>query len=441
MFMLCLENRHVKSLDIGRLIDQAVSQMLKVVTQQVNEHLANIVDQLLGRLPYQRRARVSAWIEAGRCPQCGSKRSQHFSRNGYRPRHLLTPWGELHIALPRVVCRCGGSVRLDFGSGLRPYQRLSTELERQIQRWGELCLSLRQMQNELAHSYVGHLGLQTLLKRLHQLCRLQPEGMVNEAPPILQLDAIWLTQLRPNGRVRTDAKGRRRACKGRFKRPLFIALGVWPETGHSQVLAWQLADNESTEAWVAFLTKLEEQGLRGQQGLKLIIHDGGAGLCTALEEVYFDARQQRCLFHKLRNIARAIKTPEELPETKRRQLKKAILKDFQAIWQAAHYRTALRRYLRVVRRYRHTQPAAVATLRRDFRQTLTYYHLQQQYPHWPRACLRTTSLLERFNENLRRRCRVARAFHSDQGALAMTAQAAARWKKPDSCPKTQIFHR
>ncbi len=441
MSILLTDQRRVNSLDIGHLIDQAVGQILNVVTKQVNEYLAQAVDHLLGRLPYVRRARVSSSLESGCCPQCGSRRSQDFSRNGYRARHLLTSWGELHLALPRVVCQCGGSVRLEWGSWLRPYQRLSSELERRIQHWGELCLSLRQMQSELAHCYAGRLGLQTLLKRLHQLGSLQPEGLSTETPPILQLDAIWLTQLRANGRVRRDAKGRRRACMGRFKRPVLIALGVWPESSHSQVLAWHLAEDESTEAWVAFLTKLEEQGLRGQQGLRLIIHDGGPGLCAALQEVYFDAEQQRCLFHKSRNIAQAIKTPEELSAAESKRLKKAIFKDFQAIWQAHHYRTALRRYLQVVRRYRATQPEAVATLRRDFRQTLTYYLLQQQYPHWPRAYLRTTSLLERFNQSLRRRIRAARAFHSDQGILAMIAQVAHSWNRSNSFRKAQIFHR
>jgi hypothetical protein len=337
---------------------------------------------------------------------------------------LLTLWGELKLALPRVVCQCGGSVQMDFGAWLRPYQRLSRELVAQIQRWADLCLSLRQMQKELAHSFIGPLGLSTLLKRLHQLQTLQPADWVVGVPPILQIDAIWITQLRPTGRVRKDAKGRTRAVKGRVKRPLLIALGVWPETGQSQVLAWQLAQDESTEAWLAFLSALEEQGLRGEQGLHLIIHDGGAGLCSALEEVHFGAEQQRCLFHKLRNIAKALKVPKELPDKERTRLKKAVLKDFQAIWQAHHYRTVLRRYLLVVRTYRNTQPAAVATLRRAFRDTLTYYHIEKQHPTWQRKYLRTTSRLERFNKSLRRRIRAAGAYHSDQGILAMVAQVA-----------------
>lgn len=424
MSRLLVERRCVNSLDIGPLIEEAVGNVLQGVSRQINEYLVAAVEHLLGRLPYVRREQVASWIESGRCACCQSTRSRKFSRNGYRARHLLTPWGELHIDLPRVVCQCGGSVRLDFGPGLRPYQRLSNELDSQIQRWGALCLSLRQMQAELAHSFIGPLGLRTLLTRLHQVATMTPAAGQVSVPPILHIDAIWLTQLRPNGQLRRDRKGRKRAVKGRYKRPLLIALGLWPATGQVRVLAWQLAEDEDGPAWLAFLSGLEEQGIRGEQGLQVIIHDGGTGLCAALQEVYFGAAHQRCLFHKLRNIANALKLPEELSAKQRTRLKKAILKDFRHIWEAKRYPTALRRYLRVVRQYRASQPTAVATLRRDFRETLTYYHLQQQFPDWPREYLRTISHLERLNKTLRHRTRAAGAYHSDQGILAVIEQVA-----------------
>ena len=82
----------------------------------------------------------------------------------------------------------------------------------------------------------------------------------------------------------------------------------------------------------------------------------------------------------------------------------------------------LRRYLKVVRAYRDTQPEAVATLRRDFRLTVTYYKLEQDFPSWERRHLRTTSRLERFNRRLRRRMRAAGAYHSKTGLSAMMAQ-------------------
>ncbi|MDH7561731.1 MAG: transposase, partial [bacterium] len=102
--------------------------------------------------------------------------------------------------------------------------------------------------------------------------------------------------------------------------------------------------------------------------------------------------------------------------------RRRILRDFRSIWKARRYDTMLRRYLQVVRTYRHHQPEAVATLRRDFRSTVTYYRLEQEFPHWQRRHLRTTSRLERFHRRLRRRVRAANAYHSETGVLAMIAQ-------------------
>ena len=269
---------------------------------------------MLGRAPYVRRGHVPYSIEQTRaCPKCRGVQSQRFSRNGSRRRHLLTRWGEVPLRWPRFVCECGGSITLDLDDWLRPYQRIGSDVDAQIQRWGALSVSLRGMQGELAHSYMGVLGQRTLLKRLHQLQNLTPGADERPTPPVLQLDAIWFTQLCATGQWRTDAKGRRRPVKSRRKRCLLIALGVWPDSDYQEVLAWHLADGEDTESWLTFLSQLEEQGLRGENGLELIIHDGGSGLCSALTTIHFDAAEQRCLFHKLRNIWQAIHVAEDLP--------------------------------------------------------------------------------------------------------------------------------
>jgi hypothetical protein len=330
----------------------------------------------------------------------------------------------LAIYLPRVRCECGGSVQIDFGGLLRPYQRICDDVDVQIRRWGALALSLREMRQELEHLHIGVLSLRTLNQRLHHLIHLDPGRDAKDIPPILQVDAIWVTQLRPNGKVCRDRKGRKRAVKGRFKCPVFVAMGVWPECNRSEILLWQLGSTEDDKEWVTFLSILEEQGIRGENGLVLIIHDGGSGLCSALRTVYFGAEHQRCLFHKFRNLYNAIQVPEQLSAKQGRRYRKAVFKKFRAIWQAQRYDTVLRRYRNVIRKYRDAQPKAVATLRRDFRSTVTYYQIEQQYPAWERRHLRTTSRLERFNRRLRRRARAASAYHSDHGLLAMVAQEA-----------------
>ena len=355
------------------------------------ELLVSVVCHVLGRGYHRRRENVSRRLRReGKCCRCGSRASHRFSRNGFRERRLLTRWGVLMIHLPRVRCECGGSVRLGFDDLLRPYQRVWDDVDAQIQRWAAMALSLRQMRRELRGWHIGPLALRTLNQRLHQLIHLDSDRDSDEVPPILQVDAIWVTQLRPNGKVRRDSKGRKRPVKGRFKRPVFIAMGVWPDTDRCEVLHWQLGESEDDEAWIAFLSTLEDRGIRGENGLKLIIHDGGSGLRSALRTVYFGALLQRCNFHKLRNLYNAIQVSDKLTPKQRRRRRKAIFKHFRAIWQARRYDTVLRRYLKVVRDYRHSQPKAVATLRRDFRSTITYYLLEQQFPSRDRRHLRTT---------------------------------------------------
>jgi hypothetical protein len=405
-------------------LDEAVETLRQTMGARISAVLAAIVRHVVGRPHHVRREHVPTWLRReGRCCRCGSKRSWRFSRNGFRPRQpLLTLWGEVSLELPRVRCQCGGSVQVDFGDVLGPYQRIGADVDAQVQRWAGMAASLRQMRRELAHTYIGPLALRTLNQRLHLLTELDPNREAEDVPPILQLDAIWITLLRPNGQVCRDRKGRQRAVKGRFKVPVLMAMGVWPDEDRCEILSWYQGESESAEEWVKFLEVLEAQGIRGQNGLKLIIHDGGLGLCSALQTVWFDAQQQRCLFHKLRNIAKAIRLSETLSTTERKRQRKKIMKEFRHIWEARRYDTMLRRYLRVVRTYRHTQPEAVATLRRDFRLTVTYYALEEECPTWQRRHLRTTSRLERFNRRLRRRTRSANAYHSVVGLAAMIAQ-------------------
>ena len=410
---------------LASLLVEAEAALQHTMALQLGEVLMAVVHYVLDRAYHRRRASVPKHLRReGRCCHCGTTKSYRFSRNGFRTRHLLTRWGELSVDLPRVRCECGGSVRIDFGDLLRPYQRIWDDVETQIERWGALALSLRQMRQELAHLHIGPLALRTLNQRLHQLAQLAPDPPPSAVPPILQVDAIWITLLRPNGQIRRDCKGRQRPVKGRFKCPLFIAMGVWPDSNHSEIVLWRLGHSEEAEEWTAFLSELEARGLRGENGLKLIIHDGGSGLCAALRMVYFGAHEQRCLFHKLRNIYNAIRVPDTLTPQQRRRRRTAIFKHFHAIWQARHYATALRRYLKVVRTFRQSQPEAVATLRRDFRLTVAYFDLEQEFPTWDRKHLRTISRLERFNRNIRRQARAANAYHSEQGVIAMATQEA-----------------
>lgn len=426
------ERRQVKG---EALLSDAIAAgeeaLRQLVVRRLNALLVMAVSYLLGRQSYARRAGLAHGDEmAGRCARCKSHSVRRFSRNGYRPRSLLTPVGWIDFLLPRIRCECGGSVQFQLDGLMRPYQRISDKVDEEIRHWYSLGLSLRQLEREVERSWLGPLGRRTLMNRLHQITALPEQTRPSPVPPVLQVDAIWATQIVPTGGTYRDRKGRTRAKKGRIKRPILLAMGVWPDEDSAEILAWSLGDSEDEDAWRIFLSQLEEAGIRGETGLAVLIHDGGAGLCAALQTVYFGALHQRCLFHKLRNIAKAIQLPEGLSRKERSRQRKAILKQICTIWEAKRYDTVLRRYLKVVRTLRQTQPKAVATLRRDFRQTSAYYTVLERFPNWQVRHLRTTSRLERFNRTLRRRLRSAAAFHSDEGIIAVVTQEVARFNQP-----------
>ncbi len=184
MRSLLPDRRRVNGHDlIAGAIVEAHRNLLAQIGQAIGERLQAASEHVLGRGRYERRGQVSYRLEQTRaCPKCRGVQSQRFSRNGSRRRQLLTCWGEVPLRWPRFICECGGSITLDLADELRPYQRIGNDVDAQIQRWGALSLSLRQMQRELAHSYIGVLGQRTLLERLHRLQELTP-GRRRKADP------------------------------------------------------------------------------------------------------------------------------------------------------------------------------------------------------------------------------------------------------------------
>ena len=130
------------------------------IALRFTELLQAIVGYMLGRSYHRRRVIVPRQQRReGKCLRCGARASHRFSRNGFRERQVLTRWGPLIIHLPRVRCVCGGSMRIDFDGLLHSYQRLWDDVDIQIQRWGALALSLRQMREGLEDLHSGTLSL------------------------------------------------------------------------------------------------------------------------------------------------------------------------------------------------------------------------------------------------------------------------------------------
>lgn len=73
---------------------------------------------------------------------------------------------------------------------------------------------------------------------------------------------------------------------------------------------FRLADTEDTDSRRSFLVDLGGRGLIGRN-LKLITVDGNSALLKALKEIYPFKPIQRCIAHKLRNVAVKLKHSQQ----------------------------------------------------------------------------------------------------------------------------------
>lgn len=428
MTTILLPIRNV-NLSLPHLLSQMYASLaagtLARATQELNERLEAWVTAGLERAWYERRNQVLGLCRF-ECRRCGSRFRRHFTRHGYRRRGLTLAIGTLRLDLPRLVCTCGGSVRLHL-PGLRSGQRLGDDLTGLTQHWAALAYSLRDIKAELDNALRTSLGLRSLNERLHQVAAQVPawyERWLEEVPPVVVLDAVWVTLLQDTPEIRPDCRGRRRRVKARVRLPLMVALGVWPEEGRSAVLDWELGDGpgEDQASWLRLLYRLEERGLRVQRGLSLFIHDGADGLMAALRQAFAEVPHQRCVFHKLRNVWQAVVLPEGLSPNDRRAYRQKLIRQAARLWQAPTEAEAWRRYHTFCADWRDEQPAAVLTLQRQFADTLTFYTLLERHRLWSACHLRSTSRLERLNRKVRARMRRAGAYHSRLGLQAMLVQ-------------------
>lgn len=404
-----------------------------IIGQMLNKHLEMEITRFLGRAHYQRRRDAKRKETQVKCSKCQSQERQKFRRNGTYRRGLVTKYGHTCIGMPQLKCACGGNVRFDFKT-VRVRQRFGVDVQVFVQKEYQAGQSYRQIKVKLEESLHSAVGLRTLNKQVLAVGQEAPACKTWEkgnAPPVVRFDGIWLTVMFETGQVRQDQLGRFRPVKQAKKIPLLAAQGVWPATGRTELIAWMQAEGEDKNSWQTFLEKLWETGLTPENGLKMVVSDGGPGFEAAYQNVYWTVWRQRCVFHKLKNLAHALKLPQDVDPLARKKFFSEFLRSAAHIWQAEDKTQAIHLYQAFCEQWQPTQPKAIQTLQRDFAATLAFYDAQEyaetKGEHWSTHFLRTTSPLERMFREFRRRFRQAVLFHSNAGLHAATTQIAARF--------------
>ena len=414
-------------LSLKRQIEEVIP---RIVQRTLEASLEREVDQWLARKRHKRRRKSKRHEVKEYCSRCYSHDRRKFQRNGHYVRGLTTRWGQLEIARPQVKCECGGNVKLNFKT-IRARQRIWEDVAIEVQaEYGRGC-SYRQIKFHLDERLGTSFSLRTLNRRVLQGAK--QEIVFNlvgweSVPPIVRLDGIWITVMFATGETYEDSLKRKRPVKQGKRIPILAAQGVWPDTGKTALLAWTLADGEDTDSWQQFLEQLYCAGLTPENGLKLLTTDGSTGFRAAYQNIYWMVSHQRCVFHKLRNVAKAIRIPAGLDRQAAREFRSSFLREAARIWQEPDEHSARLLLANFCESWKSKQSRAIKTLCRDIDDTLTFYAVQEQAAqldlYWPAHLLRTTSPLERMFREFRRRFRNAILFHSPLGAQAATAQIA-----------------
>ncbi len=102
----------------------------------------------------------------------------------------------------------------------------------------------------------------------------------------------------------------------------------------------------------------------------------------------------------------------ELKGDEHKEERKQLLQQASAVYEAESSQQAKERLFAWATTWREKAPESVATFERDFDATIAYFQLEGLNRQW----IRSTSLLERVNRQLRRKFRQALTFGSFKGA-------------------------
>ena len=230
---------------------------------------------------------------------------------------------------------------------------------------------------------------------------------------MIQLDGIWVTITEQGEVVVLDRRDRTRHERRGKKKVILVALGFWIENGKEkrEIVDWQIAESEKHEEWEVLLHRLVKRGAKAENGLKAIIRDGCGGLGQAVGQVYGESViDQRCIFHKLKNVRDKSRT--ELKGDDHQEKKRQLMQEAKAVYHAESAEQAKERLAVWSAKWGEMAPESVATFERDFDTTIAFYQLEGVTLQW----VRSTSLLERVNRQLRRKFRQALSFGSNVGA-------------------------
>ena len=304
-------------------------------------------------------------------------------RNGFKPRTLKTRVGTIDLLVPKD--REG---------------RFQPSLFEHYQR-NEKALVLA-----LVEMYVQGVSTRKVKAITEQLCGLTiSRSQVSVLAKGLDAEiAVWrqraLAQVYPylvvDARYEKVRQGPRVVSQG-----VLLVVGI-SEDGYREILGVWQADTESEATWSEVFAALKRRGL---EGVRYVVSDAHEGLRSAVDRHFQGAVWQRCQVHFIRNVLSRVRKGDRA----------AVLALLRSITEAPTREAAERALAGAVETLAKTYPEVAALIEGSAEEILAVYAL----PAAHRRRLRSTNMLERYNQELKRRTRVVRIFPNGASCLRL----------------------
>ena len=362
---------------------------VKTILSQESDFLKPLLKRLLDEI-FQ--AEMKEAVGAESYQRSGNRRGY---RSGYYNRQYVTRVGSIELQIPRD--REGKFSTELFERYQRSEKTLLTSLaEMYIQ--GVSTRKIKLITEELCGHEFSASTVSNINKTLDEQLNAFSQRELSMKYPYIIVDARY-EKVREGGMITSQAA--------------LIAIGI-TEEGKKEILGVELASRESKTSWKHFLVSLRTRGL---SGVKFIVSDSHEGLKQGIAEVFPEAIWQRCFVHFLRNVL------DYLP----RKGDNSCLQELRAIYEKTTLKEALNSKEEWVAKWKGKYPKLCNWLEDQIGETLSYYHLPEEH----RKLMRSTNLLERINEEIKRRTRVVRIFPNSDSCLrlirALTVEIHETW--------------
>jgi transposase-like protein len=315
------------------------------------------------------------------------RNERNEERTGYRSgsyeRSFITRVGKLELRVPQDRA---GRFRTEL---FERYQRSEKALFAALTEMYVQGVSTRKVKavtEELCGHAFSASSISEITKQLDEQLEAFATRRLEEDYPYLIVDARY-ERIRIGGAIRSQA--------------VLIAIGInWD--GRRCILGVEVADRESRNSWREFLLSLRERGLRG---VELVVSDDHAGLRAAVREVMPEAPWQRCYVHFLRNAL------DHLP----RRRDDDCLRELRWLYDRRDAGEARRDLAAWLLKWQSRYAKLCDWVEANIGETLTFYRLPAQH----HKHLKSTNMLERLNEEIKRRTHVVRIFPNEASCLRL----------------------